>query len=82
MQDTKEKELMLKFLNRNYPVHRIKNNMRFKRAIILENGESYILSDKKNTKELYNRLIEILKTVFSTTEEVNKDVLKNFLNLK
>lgn len=82
MQDTKEKELMLKFLNRNYPVHRIKNNMRFKRTIILENGESYILSDKKNTKELYNRLIEILKTVFSTTEEVNKDVLKNFLNLK
>jgi hypothetical protein len=82
MQDTKEKELMLKFLNRNYPVHRIKNNMRFKRAIILENGESYILSDKKNTKELYNRLIEILRTVFSTTEEVNKDVLKNFLNLK
>ena len=73
---------MLKFLNRNYPVHRIKNNMRFKRTIILENGESYILSDKKNTKELYNRLIEILKTVFSTTEEVNKDVLKNFLNLK
>lgn len=73
---------MLKFLNRNYPVHRIKNNMRFKRAIILENGESYILSDKKNTKELYNRLIEILRTVFSTTEEVNKDVLKNFLNLK
>jgi uncharacterized protein YlzI (FlbEa/FlbD family) len=56
--------------------------MRFKRTIILENGESYILSDKKNTKELYNRLIEILKTVFSTTEEVNKDVLKNFLNLK
>jgi hypothetical protein len=82
MQDTKEKELMLKFLNRNYPVHRIKNKTRFKRTIILENGESYILSDKKNTQELYNKLIEILKTIFSTTEEINKDVLKNFLNLK
>jgi hypothetical protein len=82
MQDTKEKELMLKFLNRNYPVHRIKNNSRFKRTIVMENGESYILSDKKSTKELYTKLIDVLKTVFSSTEETNKDVLKNFLNLK
>lgn len=82
MQDTKEKELMLKFLNRNYPVHRIKDNRRFKRTIILEDGGYYILSDKKNTKELYNKLIEVLKTVFSSTEETNKDVLKKFLNLK
>jgi hypothetical protein len=82
MQDTKEKELMLKFLNRNYPVHRIKNNMRFKRTIILENGESYILSDKKRANELYSKLVEVLKTVFSSTEDINKDVLKNFLNLK
>ena len=73
---------MLKFLNRNYPVHRIKNNMRFKRTIILENGESYILSDKKRANELYSKLVEVLKTVFSSTEDINKDVLKNFLNLK
>jgi hypothetical protein len=48
----------------------------------MENGESYILSDKKSTKELYTKLIDVLKTVFSTADETNKDVLKNFLNLK
>ena len=73
---------MLKFLTRNYPVHRIKTNMRFKRSIVMENGEVYLLSDKNATKELYGRLLNVIKTVFSSNDDINKSVLKDFLNLK
>ena len=82
MQDTIETELMLKFLTRNYPVHRIKYNSRFKRTIILDNEQTYNLSDKNSVKELHPKLMGILKTIFSTSDDINKDVLKNFLNLK
>jgi len=82
MSQIKEKELILKFLTRNYPVHRIKSNMRFKRSIVLENGEVYQLSDKNNTKQLYDKLFSIIKTVFSSSDDVNKTALKDFLNLK
>lgn len=81
MQDL-QKELMLRFLTRNYPVHRIKHNMRFKRTIILDNDEIYQLSDKIATKQLYTKLMKILETVFSSDDKINKDVLKKFLNLK
>jgi len=82
MQDTKETDLMLKFLTINYPVHRIKYNTRFKRTIILDNDQIYPLSDKNSLKELHPKLMLILKTIFSTSDDINKDVLKNFLNLK
>jgi hypothetical protein len=82
MANIQEKELMLKFLSRNYPVHRIKSNMRFKRTIVMENGEIYLLSDKNSTKILYNKLLDIIKTVFSTNDDINKSVLNDFLNLK
>ena len=82
MQDTEEIDLMMKFLTRNYPVHRIKYNSRFKRSIILDNDQVYPLSDKNSIKELQPKLMHILKTIFSTSDDINKNVLKNFLNLK
>jgi hypothetical protein len=82
MSQVKEKELMLKFLTRNYPVHRIKSNMRFKRSIILENGDVYLLSDKNSTKQLYGKLLNVINIVFSSNDDINKTVLKEFLNLK
>jgi hypothetical protein len=82
MLELQEKELMFKFLTRNYPVHRIKSNMRFKRSIIMETGDTYILSDKNSSKELYGKLLNVLNTVFSSNDELNKNALKDFLNLK
>ena len=77
-----EKQLILKFLTRNYPVHRIKSNMRFKRSIVMETGEVYLLSDKNATKELYGKLLNVIKIVFSSTDDISKSALKDFLNLK
>ena len=75
-----EANMMLKFLERNYPVSRVKDNMRFKRAIILDNGISYLLSDKHSHIQLKLQLNQILKTVFYCDEQSSRAVLKEFLN--
>ena len=71
----------MKFLERNYPVSRIKDNMRFKRAIILDNGISYLLGDATAHIQLRLQLNQILKTVFYCDENTSRTVLKKFLNL-
>ena len=73
--------MMMKFLERNYPVSRIKDNMRFKRAIILDNGISYLLGDATSHIQLRLQLNQILKTVFYCDENTSRTVLKKFLNL-
>ncbi len=76
-----ETHMMMKFLERNYPVSRVKDNMRFKRAIILDNGTSYLLSDEHSHIQLRLQLNQILKTVFYCDENTSRTVLKKFLNL-
>jgi hypothetical protein len=56
--------------------------MKFKRTIVLETGESYLLSDKNSVNDLYYKLSDILTTVFNSDNNVNKDVLESFLNIK
>jgi hypothetical protein len=73
--------MMMRFLERNYPVSRVKDNMRFKRAIILDNGTSYFLSDEHSHIQLRLQLNQILKTVFYCDENTSRTVLKEFLNL-
>jgi hypothetical protein len=82
MVETQEKKLMLKFLTKNFPVYRLKHNMKFKRTIVLETGESYLLSDKNSVEDLYYKLSDILTTVFNSDKNMNKDVLESFLNIK
>ena len=76
-----EKELMFKFLKRNYPTSRIKDNMRFKRGIVLDDG-IYYLSNKEMANTLYFKMLSILELVFCTEKSINEDVLKTFLHLK
>jgi hypothetical protein len=76
-----ETNIMMHFLKRNYPVIRMKDNNRFKRAIILDNGGTYFLSDEHSHIHLKNQLIQILKTVFYCDEKSSRTVLKEFLNL-
>ena len=75
-----ERNMMLKFLERNYPVTRVKDKFRFKRAIILDNGNSYMLSDEQSHIQLRLQLNQILKTVFYCDENSSRTVLKIFLN--
>jgi len=81
MSDIKETELILRFLSRNYPTYRLKHNMRFKRTIVLEDGQ-YFLSDKEASKALYFKLLDILKIVFSFEKPTTESALKTFLHLR
>lgn len=76
-----EKQWIKKFLERNYPVQRVKCVDRFKRAIFKDNT-TYYLSDKTQIKLLYYSLLDIVKKVFNSPDNVNISVLKAFLNLK
>lgn len=71
---------MLKFLERNYPVSRVKLNHRFKRAIVLDSG-SYVLGDTAQQGRLIFELINILIKVFGCDEATSRAVLNNFLRL-
>ena len=74
-----DKQMMLKFLQRNYPVLRIKHNMRFKRTIITDDGSEYLISDPSQIPRLKHQLQQILKLVFDSDDLTNSAVLDNFL---
>lgn len=77
-----EKDMMLKFLQRNYPTHRLKHNMRFKRTIVLDDGQYYFLSDKEHQAKLFYNLLDTLRIIFYPDEDLNRIVVKEFLHLK
>lgn len=74
-----DKKLMLSFLEKNYPISRIKHNGRFKRGIVLDNGQSFLMSSNQHNLSLKFQLVEILMTVFSCDEPTSRAVLSNFL---
>ena len=76
-----DKQMMLKFLDRNYPVSRVKHQHRFKRGIILDDGSSWLLGEPNQLIPLQYKLSIILVTVFGCDIETSKAVLNNFLRL-
>ena len=81
MYTDKDKEMVLKYLQRHYPVCRVKIDNKFKRAITLNNGESYQLNNKANYNILKSHLIKMLNLVFSFDEAFCRNILNNFLPL-
>lgn len=79
---SQDKSLMLKFLYRNYPVSKTKINNKFKRTIITDDGNIYLLSNKESIEKLYFYLFQVLNRIFYIDSKTIKDVLTVFLNLK
>jgi len=77
-----EINMMLTFLQRNYPVSRIKDNGRFKRAIVLDDGYIYHLSQETQHRSLKNQLIQIVKNIFYCDDETSMSIVKTYLNIK
>lgn len=77
-----EIDLIFKFLKKNYPVQRLKINKSFKRVIILDDDEKYLLSNTNTTKTLYYKLVNITNTVFYFDNKINEAAVKLFLNIK
>ena len=73
---------MLLFLERHYPVSRIKQNRHFKRGIVLDGGHEVFLNESGAELILMTKLDTILTLVFDTDAKTNLDVLAKFLNLR
>lgn len=74
-----DKKMIIKFLERNYPVTRIKHGQRFRRAIITDSGSIYILGEMNDTKRLKYELYESLRQVFVCEDYVINTILDTFL---
>ncbi len=80
MLDNEYNNLIVKFLQKNYPVSRIKVNSRFKRAIVLDDG-AYLLSDGESARPLKTKLIQTLKTVFDCDTNTANSLISQALNI-
>jgi hypothetical protein len=68
----KDLELIQKYLNSNYPVQRLKYDGKFKRAILFDNGKTYLLSNKNDKPYLKKEMVTAIETIFGfNSEETN-----------
>lgn len=89
MENNKFKQLIIKFLNRNFPITKVKKRggKRFRRGIIISAGftgkpdAKYYISDKADLSKLYGTLFNILENVFGIGATHINPILMNYLNL-
>jgi len=75
----KDLQLIQKYLSRNYPVERIKYNGKFKRAIVFDNGKTYLLSNDRDKPYLKKQMIEAIQTVFGFSSEDTTILINQYL---
>lgn len=78
----KDIELICKYLEKTYPISRVKHNTRFRRGILFDDGRTYILGDKLQLTTLKFKLIESLKFIFLCDETTCHLVVDNLLKTK
>lgn len=74
--------MLLKFLNQCFPVARVKHNGRFRRAIIFDDGVTYLYSDQRAMIALKYKLMNVLKETFLADDTICLAVLDNFLKVE
>lgn len=75
----KDLELIQKYLNSNYPVQRLKYNGKFKRAILFDNGRTYLLSNKNDKPYLKKEMVIAIETVFGFNSEETNILVSQYL---
>jgi len=84
--DEELKLMMLKFLQRHFPITKLKKDgsRRFKRGIYISSGftgkedKKYYINDNNDLKLLYYELFDILENVFGTNaNNINPVILKH-----
>lgn len=73
-------KLMLKYLNRCYPIVRLKNGKHFKMGIIY-NNQPFLISNKNNLKDCFNLLKTELILVFDEKSTSAERVLYKYLHI-
>jgi hypothetical protein len=75
-----DKRLVIKYMERNYQVTRVKINNRFKRAIVLENNLPFFLSDKNSIQHLKSVIIQNLALIFYLEPKSLSKIVDEFLS--
>lgn len=75
----KDLELIQKYLNRNYPVQRLKYDGKFKRAILFDNGRTYLLSNKNDKPYLKKEMVIAIETIFGFNSEETNILVSQYL---
>ena len=71
--------IILKFLQKNYPITKIKHGKHFKRGVILDNGNKLLLNDKGTTIVLEKNLTDILQLIFAINRQECLGIVKIYL---
>ena len=75
----KDLELIQKYLNRNYPVQRLKYDGKFKRAILFDNGRTYLLSNKNDKPYLKKEMVTTIEIIFGFNSEETNLLVSQYL---
>jgi hypothetical protein len=75
-----DKRLVIKYMERNCQVTRVKINNRFKRAIVLENNLPFFLSDKNSIQHLKSVIIQNLALIFYLEPKSLSKIVDEFLS--
>ena len=79
MMTKKDLELIQKYLNSNYPVQRLKYDGKFKRAILFDNGRTYLLSNKNDKPYLKKEMVKATETIFGFNSEETNILVSQYL---
>jgi hypothetical protein len=60
--------LIIDYIKKTYKVSRIKHKMRFRRAMILDDGLEYFLKDEPTTKKIKFKLATYISIIFGCKE--------------
>lgn len=77
----KDLQLIQFYLSKNYPVQRIKNNGKFKRCVVFDNGKMYLLSNQNDKLSLKKEMISDLIIVFGFNNLVSSNVISQYLKI-
>ena len=75
----KDLKMIQKYLNSNYPVQRLKYNGKFKRAIILDNGNIYMMSNINDKPYLKKEMVSTIEIVFGFNTEETSTLISQYL---
>lgn len=80
--DERLNHLIINYLQKNYPVIRLKHNGKFKRSIILDDGTTHHFNDITHNPILIMKFIDSVCKIFCCEESTARIIVKKFLNIK
>jgi hypothetical protein len=74
-------KLIIDYIKTTYKVSRIKDKMRFRRGMILDDGLQYLLKDEATTKKIKFKLAVYISLIFSCKENHAQKLVADALGI-